>query len=268
MQMAVVGPTQLLVLIWQGAHMASQKVSVHALPAKPEGSPPDSTEPFGVCPRCHRHANFTMAGTTAVTFTSGYAVNRDGGQERSYNQRLMVLNCQGCQQNIVVIEDQFVGGVSTRAAGRMVGGTVQWRGIHWWPTPGGAPQDLSVPTAVADAIAEGERCLAVQAPRAAVVMFRSALALIVQDRGTGLAQGKNNLAGQLAQMVADGDLVRTLADWADQIRVVGNSGAHPGALDPVLVAEAEDLSRLLTALVDYLYVMPARVERARNKPQR
>jgi hypothetical protein len=191
-------------------------------------------------------------------------VDFNGNQERGYDQQLTVLACQGCGQNVVVIEDQFVGGVAKRSGGNS--GSVQWRGFHWWLTPGGAASDPSIPGPGADAIKEGERCLAVSAPRAAAVMFRSALAMVVKNKGSSSAQAKTNLAGQLKQMSLDGDLDRTLADWADHVRIVGNSGAHPGELAPVTIDEAQELSRLMTALTDYLYVMPARVARARTKP--
>jgi len=244
--------------------MAVQRINTGRLEPKPEGSPPDSTEPFGLCPRCDRHSNFTLAGHAPVSYTSTYVQNRDGDQGRDFDQRLSVLTCQGCSQNVIVVEDEYIGGVARRAGGRS--GANEWRGIHWWPTPGGAPRDASLPGNVADAISEGERCLAVLAPRAAVVMFRAALALIVTDKGSPTARAKSNLAGQLQQMSQDGDLDRTLSDWASHIRLVGNSGAHPGTLDPVSAEEAQDLSRLMASLVEYLYVMPARVARARSKP--
>jgi hypothetical protein len=66
-------------------------------------------------------------------------------------------------------------------------------------------------------------------------------------------------------MAVDGDLDRTVADWDDHARLLGNAGAHPNELDPVTLNEATELSRLITALVDYLYVMPARVRRARGQ---
>jgi hypothetical protein len=77
------------------------------------------------------------------------------------------------------------------------------------------------------------------------------------------AQGRHSLAGQLKQIAAEGALDATLTDWADHIRVLGNAGAHPNTLAPVSVDEAEELARLLPSLLDYLYVMPARVQRAR-----
>ncbi|WP_405112673.1 DUF4145 domain-containing protein [Micromonospora sp. NBC_01405] len=168
-----------------------------------------------------------------------------------------------------MVEDKFVGGASMYVARTgngpgANGGRVQWRGIHWWPTPGMTAPNPDVPVSVAGEVAEGSRCLAVQAPRAAVVMFRGALAEIVHDRGSETAKGKNTLFAQLKQMTDDGDLVPALSDWASHIRVLGNAGAHPSTLAPVSMEEAEELLRLVNALLDYLYVMPAKVQRART----
>lgn len=238
-------------------------MNLNRLPPKPDSSLPDSTDPHGPCPRCGRLSNFTLVGQAPVTYDdSTYAVLPDGQPERQYDEQMTILECQGCRQNVVVIEEQYVGGVRKRLGGNS--GVMQWRGIHWWPTPGMRPADPDIPPAVADAVAEGTRCLAVKAPRAAAVMFRAALAQIVSDRGSTSAQSKHTLAGQLEQMASEGDLDRTLADWADHIRLVGNAGAHPNELDPVSIEEADELGRLITSLVEYLYIMPARVQRARS----
>lgn len=232
------------------------------LPPKPEDALPDSTEPNGQCPRCGRASNFSVLGTFPVTYDGKMTVGPTG-QTRRHVVQVSVLQCHGCTHNIVVVEEQYVGGVAVRT-GTRTGGKVQWRGIHWWPTPGMQPADPDVSNAVAEAVAEGMRCLAVGAPRAAAVMFRGALAEVVTDRGSVAAKSKRNLKAQLQQMSVDGDLDRTLAEWADHIRVLGNAGAHPSELDPVTVAEAEDLSRLIVAMLDYLYVMPAKIRRARG----
>lgn len=239
-------------------------VASKKLPPKAQDALPDSTSPDGPCPRCHRMSNFGLVGSLPVAYEEGrYAVGQGGHAERISDQRVSVLQCFGCKQNVVVVEELFIGGVPSRS-GRNSGGVAEWRGMHWWPTPGMSVQDRDVPPAVADAVAEGTRCLAVRAPRAAVVMFRGALAEVVSDRGAPAAQTKHSLAGQLKQMATDGDLDRALADWADHIRVIGNAGAHPNTLASVSMDEAEDLSRLLSSLLEYLYVNPARVQRARN----
>ncbi|WP_229070832.1 DUF4145 domain-containing protein [Actinoplanes sp. DH11] len=203
-----------------------------------------------------------MAGNAPVTFNGKTTVFSGKGSSRDFDERLSILECHGCAQNIVVVEEKFIGGVAARD-GAEFGGAIQWRGIHWWPTPGMTAPNPDVPVTVAGEVTEGTRCLAVQAPRAAVVMFRGALAEIVQDRGSATAKGKHTLFDQLKQMTDDGDLVPALSDWASHIRVLGNAGAHPSTLAPVSMEEAEELLRLVNALLDYLYVMPAKVQRAR-----
>ncbi len=241
--------------------MAGEQINPHRLPAKPDDVLPDSTDLNGACPRCGRQSNFTLRGRSPLTYDGkGYTVRQDGRREPTYDEQLSVLQCQGCQQNIVVVEQKYVGGVR---GGR--GGDVQWRGVHWWPAAGMRPVDPAVPEGVAEAVSEGVCCLAIRAPRAAAVMFRGALGQIVSDRGSPTAQARRTLAAQLQQMATDGDLDRTLAEWADHVRLLGNAGAHPNELDPVTLDEAEDLSRLINAMVEYLYVMPARVQRARGR---
>jgi hypothetical protein len=232
------------------------------LPSKPDDVLPDSTSPYGPCPRCGRLSNFSFAGQSPVTFTDGVLVPNSGGPVvNQHDEQVSILTCQGCRQNVVVIEEMYVGGIRKRDGGKS--GLQQWRGIHWWPTPGMRPADPDIPAAVADAVAEGTRCLATRSPRAAVVMFRGALAEIVADRGSDTAKSKHSLFEQLKQMANDGDLDRTLADWTDHVRTIGNAGAHPSTLAAVSLVEADELGRLINAIIDYLYIHPARVRRAR-----
>jgi hypothetical protein len=228
------------------------------LPPKPVDSLPDSTEPHGLCPRCGRISNFSLIANTPVSYTN--TVTEHGVAD--WDQQVSTLQCQGCHQNTVVVEDEYVGGVRRRDGGNS--GTGQWRGIHWWPMPGMQPGHRDVPDAVGDAVAEGTRCLAAQSPRAAVVMFRAALQHIVTDLGSAEAQKKPNLAKQLQQMATDGVLHPALAQWADEIRLLGNAGAHPDPLAPVTTSAAQDLAELLAELLNFLYVTPARVGRARS----
>jgi hypothetical protein len=118
-------------------------------------------------------------------------------------------------------------------------------GTFWWPAPG-TTASADVPSAVTEAIEEGNGCLVVHAPRAAVVMFRGALGQIVGDIASEAAQAKHTLAGQLKQMATDGTLFASLAEWAETVRVLGNAAAHPNELEPVSQPDAEDLARLMS----------------------
>ncbi|MGD9986336.1 DUF4145 domain-containing protein [Pseudonocardia sp.] len=184
------------------------------------------------------------------------------GRTPDHFQQVSILTCGGCHNNVIVVEDKYTGGQLSRD--RPGGGLIEWRGIHWWPSPGMNASDPDVAAAVADAIAEGTRCLAVQAPRAAVVMYRGALAEIVQDKGSASAKGANSLCAQLKRMADEGDLDKTIFEWASEVRVVGNAGAHPSTMDAVSQDEAAELLRLIRSITEYLYVNPARVRRARS----
>lgn len=124
--------------------------------------------------------------------------------------------------------------------------------------------DPSVPAPVAEAYDEGIRCLAVQAPHAAVAMLRTALAQVVCDKGSPAAQTKvkANLKNGLEQWQKDG-LNAELADWADQTRMVGNAGAHQEAYQAISMDEATDLQQLVHQFIRITYVIPAQVARAR-----
>lgn len=55
----------------------------------------------------------------------------------------------------------------------------------------------------------------------------------------------------------------SLKEWADAIRLVGNSGAHPGedGLETVTEDEAEDLLSFTEQFLDLTYVVAERVRR-------
>jgi Domain of unknown function (DUF4145) len=216
---------------------------------------PDSTDPNGPCPRCGRVANFTSCGTADVTFKhDGYAVNREGSYERIASQQVAILECSGCRDRIVVVEDLLVGGIR---GGRS--GNITWEGIHWWPIPGAGESHPSVPAKVADAYAEGIRCLSAGAPNGAVAMFRTAMTWIVDDKGSTEAKAKGDLKEKVKQMVMDGGFSTPLGDWVSHVRLYGNAAVHPDLFGDVSVDEARDVARLTETLIELLYITPAKV---------
>lgn len=225
-------------------------------PTSDPDSLPDSADPSGPCPRCGRVASFAISGFGDVTFRKDgvHAVNRDGTYERLATQRVSMLECSGCHDRIVVVEDLHVGGVRYGGSGR-----ASWRGIHWWPTPGRASFGPEVPVNVADAYGEGLRCLSASAPNGAVAMFRTAMSWMVDDKGSVAARSKGDLKEKVKQMVADGGLTSTIGDWVDQVRLYGNAGVHPDLFGDVSVDEAKDVARLTETLIDLLYTTPAKI---------
>lgn len=229
-------------------------------------TPPDSADPSGPCPRCGRVAHFTAIGSLPITFSGGHVVGPGGQSVPDALDRVAALVCNGCSQGIAVVEEEWVGD-HPRREGLGGGGSVQWRGVHWWPPPGSADLDESIPETLRSTFTEGQRALAVKAPRAACVMFRVTLEALVADRGSDNARvaAERNLASALEVMATEGALDRSLAEWAREIRVVGNVGAHFDPSETIEQREAEDLGRLLRQLLAYLYEMPAKIRRTREQ---
>jgi len=215
---------------------------------------PTSTDPTGPCPRCGRTSNFTNPiGPFPVTFTQRYSDPPGAG--RPSMEQVVVLECPGCRQCTVVVE---------RDVGPPGAPVRNLEGIHWWPAPGAADLDPDVPEPVASAFSEGMRALSVNCPRAAAVMFRGVLTVVVRDQGGEAARQASNLYQQLKGMEQEGTLHPSLVEWAAEIRLVANAAAHLDELEPVDQAEAADLSRLCRQLINLVYESPARIRRARR----
>lgn len=215
--------------------MAGWRVRWLAVTSDPD-TLPHHDDPTGPCPSCGRVSSFFLPAQYDI-----------GG-----GHNVCVLTCQGCRLSTVVIEKYAVEGERT-----------VFEPVHWWPVPGAGRLDPDVDPRVAGAYDEGMRCLAVQAPRAAAVMFRAMLAFVVSDKGSPEAKNKRGLKARLKQMADDHTLHPSLAAWAENIRVLGDSGAHPDELPEPTQAEAEDLGRLCRRLIEFVYEINARISRSR-----
>lgn len=208
--------------------MADKEANPDTLP-----TPRDLTGP---CPWCGRVSSFEVMSATELSFAHN--------PHMSYPDRTVsALRCQGCKKGCVVVTDNLS------------------QGLMWWPVPGAGILDPMVNDGVASAYDEGMRSLTVGAYRAAAVMFRSALHLFVKDKGSEKAKGERHLKTALKHMKDDGDLHRSLWDWADHLNQLGNEGAHPEDYDDVTEAEATGLSKFVRHLIRHEYEMPAQLLR-------
>jgi Domain of unknown function (DUF4145) len=189
-------------------------------------------------------------------------------EERFVQERVTVFECLGCHERTAVIEELTIGNKPSGGKFRG-GGTMRFRGVNWWPPASGASVDASVPDRVRGIFGEGLRCLSAKAPNAAAVMFGRTLEAIVHDKGGEKAVKALDvsLAAALGVMVAEGRLSQDLADWAKEVRLGRNAGGHDeplDKLDDVTPEEARNLSKFLDQLLVNLYVMPARLRRAKG----
>jgi hypothetical protein len=229
-----------------------------ALPRTNPETPPDSTDPRSPCPRCGNRAHFQDQGNRPVAW-------RRAGPKREEVVRVTTLKCSSCEQGVAVVEELWVGehAVRENAGG---GGHSHWRGIFWWPVPGAADLDEAVPDDIREAFTEGARSHGAQAPHAAAVMFRRTVEGIVRDKGSKKAIAQldtNDLPGALKIMNNEGDLDKTLFEWASTIRALGNTGGHFDPIANVSRGQAEELLGLVRQLLRYVYEEPARMQRLR-----
>jgi Domain of unknown function (DUF4145) len=232
------------------------------LPEKHEGLP-DSTHPYGLCPRCQKQSSFDVVSTQAITFDSEiFSVSRGGEATPYHIDQVSVLYCRNCRQGIVVVEEQLVEGRSwrePRTAGGAMGGAITWRGIHWWPAAG-AEVSGDVPSDIAAVFEEGVRALHAECPRASAVMARRTLEAITVNKG----ETSGVLADRLKNLATRGVLQPTLFDWAKEVRLVGNVGAHFDPINNVSKEDAKELVSFVRELLRYLYELPGELARRKG----
>ncbi|MFD6356597.1 DUF4145 domain-containing protein [Nocardia tengchongensis] len=208
---------------------------------------PTTEDPSGTCARCGRTSNFERVGDL-LPLVPNIATPKVA------RQHVAVLKCHGCGEGTAVIEE-------VRFSENFM--FVDVVPLHWWPVPGSAVDMADVPSSIAKFYREAVRCVSVEAPHAAVAMCRNALALIVQDKGSDAAKRERSLSKSIKKMVEEKTLADWFAEWATHIIEVGNAGAHPEAFEEVTLEQAQDLKSLTHALIESLYLQPAKLQRMR-----
>ncbi len=219
---------------------------------------PDSYRPNGLCPRCGKQSSFELIGELPVTFSGGI-VHPSGGQPyRSYSDKVTCLVCRHCNQGVVVIEEEWIDDHPSRL-GFGKGGEISFRGVSWWPLQ---QSNLSkdIPDEIIDIFSEATTTYYAKAPRATAVMLRRTVEAITAHFG----EDKGNLAHRL-QVLKDKNILQpSLSEWAKEIRLIGNQGAHYDPANKVTMEDAKQLMNFVEELMKYLFVLPAELNRRRN----
>ncbi len=223
------------------------------LPLKNDGLP-DSYRPNGLCPRCNKQSSFDIIGSLPVTYSEGVVATTG---EKTYSDRVSSLLCRNCNQATVVIEEEYIGETPSRL--KWTGGSITFRGIHWWPLP---DSNLSkdIPECIRDAFSEASTTLLANCPRASTVMLRRTLEAITENLG----ETKGHLVDRLKALSDKGILQPNLSEWAKEVRLIGNDGAHYDPINPVTNDDAKQLHSFMRELLKYLYELPAELKRRRS----
>ena len=229
------------------------------LPLTHEGLP-DSFRPNGLCPRCGKQSSFEIAGELPVTFSKGVIIQHSGNTNspKGYSDKATCLICRHCEQCVIVIEEEWIGEQPSRL-GFGKGGVVSYRGIHWWPLPH-TKLSKDIPQDVSNIFDEAVTTYYANAPRATAVMLRRTVESIAVHFG----ETEGVLANRLKSMAEKNILQPSLADWAKEVRLIGNQGAHFDPANDVSMEDAKQLLTFVQELLRYLFELPAELQRRRG----
>jgi hypothetical protein len=117
-----------------------------------------------------------------------------------------------------------------------------------------------IPSEILSDYEEGLNCLNADAPRAAVSMFRRSLQNSLIELG---ADKELDLIDQIKNI---DKLTTEIKDWAHNIRIFGNWGAHPqdDQLKTVNLEKANEVKDFIDQFFNYVFIMPSKVAKARE----
>ena len=93
------------------------------------------------------------------------------------------------------------------------------------------------------------------------MMYRRALELGIKAAYPTLS---GSLAARIKNLVRDHHLPAPIGDWLDQVRVVGNDGAHE--MDGVTRDDLEAARGFVDTALRYIFTLPAQIAARRGLP--
>lgn len=126
--------------------------------------------------------------------------------------------------------------------------------------------DKRIPKKIADDFLEAKRCFGAGAPKGTVVMCRRALQNSAIEKGAK----KRDLFDQLNELASSQIIPKELQKLGHSIRSIGKYGAHPkeDELDKVTEENAKEILDFLDHFLNYVFVMPKRVEELEPKSKK
>jgi len=219
---------------------------------------PTTSNPQGLCPRCNKQSSFDLIGELPATFGTTNRISEIIENKRDYYDKVSSLVCRNCDQPTIVIEERLIG--SSKDPSEITGGSITWNGIFWWPFPN-MENSPSVPENVSSTLNEAKITYSTKCFRSSAVMSRRTLEGIAFDKG----ETQGTLAKRLNELADKGILNSSLSDWAKEVRLIGNSGAHFDPINDVSEEDSNQIIIFIEELIKYLYIMPAELEKRRNK---
>lgn len=192
------------------------------------------------CPFCHESGNFSV---------EHHAEKVKANSQKKLN--FDTLRCDNCRGYVMCLWS---------ASEFQWGGLYEYKVLPWPLRFERYPDEW--PEAVGRYWVQAKRCISDENWDAAAVMARSALQLAARDRG---ATG-TSLRAEIDSLADQGALPPLMKDWAHELRELGNEAAHPRPTSAGTQAtDAKDIVTFLDYFLEYVYSLPARIEKYRQR---
>lgn len=141
-------------------------------------------------------------------------------------------------------------------------GPNEWASDQLFPKSVATP-DFALPDRVKESYFEALMCHDAKAHLATAVMIRRTLEAIAKE----FDPSAKNLFSGLKAMMTNGLISNELYQWGDELRFIGNIGAHPTD-DVVSEADTQDALEFLNAIVETIYHLRPRFQAMRARRER
>lgn len=187
----------------------------------------------GTCPHCAKESYFRPVGGAYLEANSTIICN--------------AAQCEACKGFALVV-------------GRRNPGMQEFSLAAFYPL--GRPNDAvdrTIPARIADDFREALRCRWIEAYKATVTMCRRAIQASCIEKN---ADRNKKLVGQIDELAGKGVITQPLREFAHEVRLEGNDGAHPDAdgLENVTPKDADDIIEFTREYLHHVYVMPAKLQ--------
>ena len=188
------------------------------------------------CPHCGNTSVQTPIATQVCVEHSYWGRE---AEEETHDAKYTVTRCETCTHVLVYLDcEDFT---DETPLGNLV-------------YPKQSAQSDAVPLSVRRIHLEAQR-VKKASPSAFVILARRALEEICRVKGIT----KPNLSLALKELAAQGVIPSTLAEASHLIRLVGNAVAHASD-QSITVPQVWAIDDFLTAIIEYLFIAPARIE--------
>ena len=134
-----------------------------------------------------------------------------------------------------------------------------WYVYETWPSSDDFKLSNAVPARIREIFSQAESNYFIDLNReAAAVMYRKAIEVALLE----LKIRGRTLNDKIAALIAEKRLGQEVADWAHEVRLIGNEAAHQS--EPPSKADVADLRGSTEILLRMLYVIPSLIKRRRD----